>query len=63
MGIDLNYSYKCIHLDGDWETDHEKYAKFDEVTKNRWPDGTVSTIYYTYYKFLYFKQLIINRNI
>lgn len=34
-----------MHIDGDWETDHEKYAKFDEVTKNRWPDGTVSTIY------------------
>jgi len=26
--------------DGDWEADHEKYAKFDEGIKNRWPDGT-----------------------
>ncbi|VVC26941.1 Hypothetical protein CINCED_3A023024 [Cinara cedri] len=23
--------------DGDWETGHEKYVKFDEVAKNRWP--------------------------
>lgn len=28
--------------DGDWETGHEKYAKFDEVSKNCWPDECVS---------------------
>ncbi|XP_025409185.1 protein PAT1 homolog 1 isoform X2 [Sipha flava] len=33
--------------DGDWETDHEKYAKFDEVTKKRWPDGTENDDYLT----------------
>lgn len=33
-----------IFIDGDWEADHEKYAKFDEDTKNRWPDGTVSVV-------------------
>ncbi|XP_008181887.1 protein PAT1 homolog 1 isoform X3 [Acyrthosiphon pisum] len=26
--------------DGDWEADHEKYAKYDEVIKKKWPDGT-----------------------
>ncbi|XP_022164660.1 protein PAT1 homolog 1 isoform X3 [Myzus persicae] len=26
--------------DGDWEADHEKYAKYDEVTKKKWPDDT-----------------------
>lgn len=34
-----------ILIDGDWEADHEKYAKYDEVTKKKWPDGTVSIFY------------------
>lgn len=29
-------------LDGDWEADHEQYAKFDEVSKIKWPDDSVS---------------------
>lgn len=33
-------------IDGDWEADHEKYAKFDEVSKKRWPDETVSKLIY-----------------
>lgn len=44
---------KCLFVilkdGGDWETDHEKYAQFDEHTKIKCPDGTVS-----FWNFFYF---------
>lgn len=40
--------FQCViynlFTDGDWETGHEKYAKYDEVTKKCWPDECVSLI-------------------
>jgi len=32
-------------IDGDWEADHEKYAKYDEGIKKQWPDETVSILF------------------
>lgn len=42
----FNLCFKIFTLiDGDWEADHEKYAKYDEVIKKKWPDGTVSILF------------------
>jgi len=49
--IQLYLCYFYYFIVGDWESDHEKYAWFEENSKKRWP--TTVNYYISYNKLCY----------